>query len=257
MTQETAKELSGRVAIVTGAGRNIGRGIALALADGGAAVVVNASSNMAEAQGVAAEIERAGGKALAITADVAAWTSRIEAATAQINALKARENEARAELAKPVGILADRPAIDIAHLGERGWRIGDARRMRKACRRLSRVAREFDRVARGGPVRFPSEAAHAARHIGLEADAGLLAVVADINPSLDLAGDHLGGGGLDVPGKCGRVDRLARFHSEAEAVDSLPEARSGPGAGSVSPVTTVSDSLIPCSGFLDRRFGIP
>src|SRR6266702_7843358 len=65
------QELSGRVAIVTGAGRNIGRGIALALADGGAAVVVNARSNMQEAQAVVGEIERAGGKALAVTADVA------------------------------------------------------------------------------------------------------------------------------------------------------------------------------------------
>jgi 3-oxoacyl-[acyl-carrier protein] reductase len=64
-------ELEGRVAIVTGAGRNIGRGIALALADGGAAVVVNTRSNLKEAQAVAAEIERAGGKALAVTADVA------------------------------------------------------------------------------------------------------------------------------------------------------------------------------------------
>ena len=65
------KELSGRVAIVTGAGRNIGRGIALALSDGGAAVVVNARSNLAEAEAVAGEIERAGGEALAVTADVA------------------------------------------------------------------------------------------------------------------------------------------------------------------------------------------
>jgi 3-oxoacyl-[acyl-carrier protein] reductase len=64
-------ELDGRVAIVTGAGRNIGRGIALALADGGAAVVVNTRSNLKEAQAVAAEIERAGGEALAVTADVA------------------------------------------------------------------------------------------------------------------------------------------------------------------------------------------
>jgi 3-oxoacyl-[acyl-carrier protein] reductase len=65
------QELSGRVAVVTGAGRNIGRGIALALADGGAAVVVNVRSNMQEAQAVVGEIERAGGKALAVTADVA------------------------------------------------------------------------------------------------------------------------------------------------------------------------------------------
>jgi 3-oxoacyl-[acyl-carrier protein] reductase len=65
------QELAGRVAIVTGAGRNIGRGIALALAEGGAAVVVNARSNLKEAEAVAGEIERSGGKALAVTADVA------------------------------------------------------------------------------------------------------------------------------------------------------------------------------------------
>src|SRR5262245_58144838 len=65
------QELAGRVAIVTGAGRNIGRGIALALADGRAAVVVNARANLKEAEAVAAEISRAGGKALAVTADVA------------------------------------------------------------------------------------------------------------------------------------------------------------------------------------------
>jgi 3-oxoacyl-[acyl-carrier protein] reductase len=65
------QELAGRVAIVTGAGRNIGRGIALALAEGGAAVVVNARTNRNEADAVASEISGAGGKAFAVTADVA------------------------------------------------------------------------------------------------------------------------------------------------------------------------------------------
>src|SRR2546428_14049452 len=65
------QELSGRVAIVTGAGRNIGRAMALALADGGAAVVVNARSNRAEAESVAKAIEAAGGKALVHVGDVA------------------------------------------------------------------------------------------------------------------------------------------------------------------------------------------
>ena len=65
------KELNGKVAIVTGAGRNIGRAIALALADGGASIVVNARSNQAEAQGVAREIEALGGKAMVHTGDVA------------------------------------------------------------------------------------------------------------------------------------------------------------------------------------------
>ena len=65
------KELIGKVAIVTGAGRNIGRAIALALADGGASVVVNARSNRAEADAVAREIESSGGKALVHIGNVA------------------------------------------------------------------------------------------------------------------------------------------------------------------------------------------
>jgi 3-oxoacyl-[acyl-carrier protein] reductase len=64
-------ELAGRVALVTGAGRNIGRAIALALAEGGAAVVVNARANRAEAESVARKIEAKGGRALAQMADVA------------------------------------------------------------------------------------------------------------------------------------------------------------------------------------------
>ena len=67
---DTNKELSGRVAIVTGAGRNIGRGIALELAAAGAAVTVNVRSNRAEAEAVAKEIEAKGGRALAAVADV-------------------------------------------------------------------------------------------------------------------------------------------------------------------------------------------
>ena len=65
------KELTGKVAIVTGAGRNIGRAIALALAEAGASVVINARSNRAEAEAVAREIEAIGGKALVHLGDVA------------------------------------------------------------------------------------------------------------------------------------------------------------------------------------------
>ncbi len=64
-------ELAGKVAIVTGAGRNIGRAIALALVEGGASLLVNARSNRAEAEAVAREIEAAGGKALVHIGDVA------------------------------------------------------------------------------------------------------------------------------------------------------------------------------------------
>src|SRR5471030_3241318 len=64
-------ELCGKVAIVTGAGRNIGRAIALALAEAGASIVVNARSNRAEADAVAREVEALGRKALVHIGDVA------------------------------------------------------------------------------------------------------------------------------------------------------------------------------------------
>lgn len=75
-------ELSGRVALVTGAGRNIGREIALTLASAGAAVAVNARSNRAEANAVVADITAAGGKAIAVMGDVvdqAAVAAMVEA----------------------------------------------------------------------------------------------------------------------------------------------------------------------------------
>jgi 3-oxoacyl-[acyl-carrier protein] reductase len=62
--------LAGRVALVTGSARRIGRAIALELASRGAAVVVNARTDATGAERVAAEIAAAGGRALACLADV-------------------------------------------------------------------------------------------------------------------------------------------------------------------------------------------
>lgn len=63
--------LTGKVALVTGASRGIGRAIALALAQSGADVAVNYSGNEAKALEVVAEAERLGRKAVAIRANVA------------------------------------------------------------------------------------------------------------------------------------------------------------------------------------------
>jgi 3-oxoacyl-[acyl-carrier protein] reductase len=62
--------LSGKVAIVTGASRGIGRAIALRLGRDGANVVVTYHSNRAQAEAVVAEISALGAEALAVQADV-------------------------------------------------------------------------------------------------------------------------------------------------------------------------------------------
>jgi 3-oxoacyl-[acyl-carrier protein] reductase len=64
-------ELNGKVAIVTGASKGVGAAIARTFARAGAAVAVNYASNKADAERVVSEIIKAGGKAVAIQADVA------------------------------------------------------------------------------------------------------------------------------------------------------------------------------------------
>jgi 3-oxoacyl-[acyl-carrier protein] reductase len=64
--------LSGKTALVTGASRGIGRAAALALARGGAQVLVHYGRSAAEAEAVVQEIRTAGGRAEMVSADMAA-----------------------------------------------------------------------------------------------------------------------------------------------------------------------------------------
>ncbi len=90
-------KLQGQVALVTGASRGIGRAIALALADDGAHVAVNYRSRADEAQAVVEEIESAGGKAVALAADVADFaqaSALVERARAELGGLHILVNNA-------------------------------------------------------------------------------------------------------------------------------------------------------------------
>lgn len=66
-----SRELAGKVALVTGASRNIGRAIALELADAGAAVAINTRGSHDAAEKVAQEIRAKGGEAEVYMADIA------------------------------------------------------------------------------------------------------------------------------------------------------------------------------------------
>ncbi len=99
------RELEGRVALVTGASRNIGRAIALALADAGAAVVVNAKASADEARAVVKEIEAAGGKALVSLADVTdeqAVNAMVKAAIDKLGRLDILVNNAAVRDVTPI-----------------------------------------------------------------------------------------------------------------------------------------------------------
>src|SRR5436190_1428195 len=113
--------LAGRVAVVTGAGRGIGRGVALGLAAQGAKVVVNdygvnvdgTAPSSGPAFDVVREIERAGGEAVASTDSVAEWDSArriVEAALERFGRIDA--------LVTCAGILRDRM---IFNMSEADW----------------------------------------------------------------------------------------------------------------------------------------
>ncbi len=67
----STRELDGKVALVTGGARNIGRAIALELADAGAALAIVVRADIAGAEAVVREIEARGGRAIAVQADIA------------------------------------------------------------------------------------------------------------------------------------------------------------------------------------------
>jgi 3-oxoacyl-[acyl-carrier protein] reductase len=113
-------DLQGRVALVTGASRGIGRAIALALAERGSAVAVNFQTRSGDADAVVAEIHSAGGRAIAIRADVSI--------SAEVAELVAR---AVGELG-PVDVLVNNAGIAISGVREEDFDRGIAINLKSA-----------------------------------------------------------------------------------------------------------------------------
>jgi len=96
---DNGRPLQGRTALITGAGRNIGRAIARQLAAAGADIVVNVRQNVAEGEETANEVRALGVKATVVAGDVS-----------QVDDVRALFERAGAELG-PVHILVNNAAV--------------------------------------------------------------------------------------------------------------------------------------------------
>lgn len=76
--QDPSRPLLGKVALITGAGRGIGRGIAIELGRRGASIVVNYAHSAASAESVVAELKSLGSNSIALQADMSKPTSVVE-----------------------------------------------------------------------------------------------------------------------------------------------------------------------------------
>ncbi len=109
MPDNENRALDGKVAVVTGASRNNGRAIALSHAGEGAAIVVNAVTNAADAKAVAGEITGAGGRAIHHLADVrdeSAVNAMMDAAVAAFGRIDILVNNAAVRRHHPISELS-------------------------------------------------------------------------------------------------------------------------------------------------------
>ena len=129
-------EARGRVALVTGGSRGIGRAACLALAAEGAAVVVNYRSGEAEAAEVVRAIEEAGGRAIALHADVAEYDqveNLVERTIAELGGLHVLVNNAG--IAKDALLFNMKPGdwLDVMRVNFGGVFNGTRRPSRTSC----------------------------------------------------------------------------------------------------------------------------
>lgn len=210
--------LAGRVAIVTGAGRGIGKAIALGLADAGAAVVV-AARTASDIQSTASEIEAKGKKALAVPTDV-----RV---SDQVNSLM---NETVKELGR-IDILVNNAGgsfnISTMELSEGGWDAIVRENLKSVFLCSQAAAKVMTRQKRGAIVSIASIAglqAYTANAAYGAAKAGIMNLTKTL--AIDLAEHNIRVNAI-APGYIATPGMAQLFAGRPDAAKQIPLARPG------------------------------
>jgi 3-oxoacyl-[acyl-carrier protein] reductase len=174
------KTLDGRIALVTGGSRGLGRAIAIAFAEAGAVIAINYRERAGDAEQVAASIGQAGGRALSIRADVSIaaeveeLVSRVERELGPVDILVNNAGIARPQ---PLDSISEQDFDDLIRVNLKSAFLLTQRVLPwMRASRFGRIINVSSVAAQVGGVVGPHYAASKAGMIGLtHAYAGLLA----------------------------------------------------------------------------------
>ncbi len=160
-------QLAGKVAIITGASRGIGRAIAERIARDGAAVVVNYARSADEAKAVVAAITSAGGKAITLQADIGNVSDirrLFKETIAQLGHVDIVVNNAAKTVFKPIEVITEEEFDSVFAVNARGPLFV----MQEAARALGQGGRIVNISTKAAQLGFPLLAAYLGSKSALE-----------------------------------------------------------------------------------------